>query len=181
MGSVRSPLAVSRKWLRGDKGEPRFYRRGGILNEEGTPVVIDGYRISEDISQMDLEVLHRYLSRSYWSEGIPFETMCKAFRSSLCFGILTESGCQVGFARMITDSATFAYLADVFILEEHRGKGLSKWLMETILSHGDLQGLRRMMLATKDAHGLYEQFGFESLASPEKMMELLVSDIYEAK
>ena len=143
--------------------------------------MIEGYRISEDLSQMDFEVLHRYLSSSYWSEGIPFETMSKAFGNSLCFGILTKSGSQVGFARMITDRATFAYLADVFVVKEHRGKGLGKWLIESILNHRDLQGLRRLMLATQDAHGLYEMFGFTALTSPEKMMELLVPDIYQAE
>lgn len=141
--------------------------------------MIEGYTISEDISEMDFQVLHRYLSNSYWSKGIPFETMREALTNSLCFGVLTQSGSQIGFARMITDRATFAYLADVFILEEHRGKGLSKYLMETILHHRDLQGLRRIMLATKDAHGLYQQFGFEALANPEKLMELLKPDIYQ--
>ena len=141
--------------------------------------MIEGYRISADLPEMDFEMLHRYLSTSYWSKGIPFETMREALANSLCFGIFTESGSQIGFARMITDRATFAYLADVFILEEHRGKGLSKWLMETILRHSDLQGLRRILLATKDAHGLYEQFGFTALASPEKLMELWSPDVYE--
>lgn len=141
--------------------------------------MVDGYKISEDLSEMDLKAVHGYLSNAYWSKGIPFEKMYEALQNSLCFGILTESGSQIGFARMITDKATFAYLADVFILQDHRGKGLSKWLMEAILSHRDLQGLRRMMLATKDAHGLYKKFGFEALENPEKLMELLNLNVYQ--
>ncbi|MFT6052291.1 MAG: N-acetylglutamate synthase-like GNAT family acetyltransferase [Halioglobus sp.] len=141
--------------------------------------MVDGYKISEDLSEIDLKAVHGYLSNAYWSKGIPFEKMYEALQNSLCFGILTESGSQIGFARMITDKATFAYLADVFILQDHRGKGLSKWLMEAILSHRDLQGLRRMMLATKDAHGLYKKFGFEALENPEKLMELLNLNVYQ--
>jgi N-acetylglutamate synthase-like GNAT family acetyltransferase len=141
--------------------------------------LVDGYKISEDLSEIDLKAVHGYLSNAYWSKGIPFEKMYEALQNSLCFGILTESGSQIGFARMITDKATFAYLADVFILQDHRGKGLSKWLMEAILSHRDLQGLRRMMLATKDAHGLYKKFGFEALENPEKLMELLNLNVYQ--
>ena len=141
--------------------------------------MVDGYRISEDLSEMDFEVLHQYLSNSYWSKGIPFETMSKALKNSLCFGVLTESDCQVGFARVITDSTTFAYIADVFILQEHRGKGLSKWLMEMVMNHRELQGLRRMLLATKDAHGLYEKFGFKALAIPDVFMENWVPSVYE--
>jgi N-acetylglutamate synthase-like GNAT family acetyltransferase len=141
--------------------------------------LVDGYKISEDLSEIDLKAVHGYLSNAYWSKGIPFEKMYEALQNSLCFGILTESRSQIGFARMITDKATFAYLADVFILQDHRGKGLSKWLMEAILSHRDLQGLRRMMLATKDAHGLYKKFGFEALENPEKLMELLNLNVYQ--
>lgn len=141
--------------------------------------MVDGYKISEDLSEIDLKAVHGYLSNAYWSKGIPFEKMYEALQNSLCFGILTESRSQIGFARMITDKATFAYLADVFILQDHRGKGLSKWLMEAILSHRDLQGLRRMMLATKDAHGLYKKFGFEALENPEKLMELLNLNVYQ--
>jgi N-acetylglutamate synthase-like GNAT family acetyltransferase len=141
--------------------------------------LVDGYKISEDLSEIDLKAVHGYLSNAYWSKGIPFEKMYEALQNSLCFGILTESGSQIGFARMITGKATFAYLADVFILQDHRGKGLSKWLMEAILSHRDLQGLRRMMLATKDAHGLYKKFGFEALENPEKLMELLNLNVYQ--
>lgn len=140
--------------------------------------MVKGYRITDDLSEMDIKVLHDYLSNSYWSEGIPVTTMTRAFANSLCFGVLTESGAQVGFARMITDRATFAYLADVFILQAHRSQGLSKWLIAEVLNHRDLTGLRRIMLATRDAHGLYQRFGFDALASPEKIMELWTPDVY---
>jgi GNAT superfamily N-acetyltransferase len=105
--------------------------------------------------------------------------MEKAIKNSLCFGVFTDSGNQVAFARMVTDSATFAYLADVFVLKEHRGKGLSKLLMQVIIAHPELQGLRRMALATSDAHSLYEQFGFKALGSPESFMELHQPDVYK--
>lgn len=127
---------------------------------------------------MDLAVIHGYLTGSYWAGGIPLATLAKAMDHSLCFGVFRVSGEQVGFARMITDRATFAYLADVFILQAHRGKGLSKWLMQSIIAHPELQGLRRMALATRDAHGLYEQFGFRALANPDTFMELWVPDVY---
>ena len=142
---------------------------------------ITGYKISNKFEEMDLVVIHRYLAKSYWCAGIPFETLKSAAQNSLCFGVFTDAGAQVGFARVITDAATFAYLADVFILQEHRGQGLSKSLMRVILEHPDLQGLRRMVLATKDAHGLYQQFGFTGLASPQTFMELWQPDIYVRK
>ncbi|MDN3637347.1 GNAT family N-acetyltransferase [Simiduia curdlanivorans] len=141
-------------------------------------VDMKGYRISTDYDEMNLSVVHAFISSSSWAKGIPLETMARAVKNSLCFGVFTRSGEQVGFARMITDSATFAYLADVFILESHRGQGLSKWLMETILAHPQLQGLRRMLLATADAHGLYGQFGFTQLAKAESFMELWVPGVY---
>jgi N-acetylglutamate synthase-like GNAT family acetyltransferase len=127
---------------------------------------------------MELLVIHRFLSDSYWSKNIPLETMKKAFQNSLCFGVLESENKQIGFARMITDKTTFAYLADVFILENYRGRGISKLLMKTILEHQDLQGLRRMVLATSDAHGLYKKFGFTALANPRTFMELWESDVY---
>lgn len=140
--------------------------------------MITGYSLSARNSDMDLLVIHGYLSQSYWAKGIPLETLSRAMEHSLCFGVFQDSGEQVGFARMVTDKATFAYLADVFILEEHRGKGLSKALMTFILKHPDLQGLRRITLATRDAHGLYSQFGFQSLAHPQTFMEQWVPDVY---
>jgi len=127
---------------------------------------------------MDVAVIHQYITHSYWANNIPLVTMKKAITNSLCFGVFTNENQQVAFARMVTDRATFAYLADVFVLEEHQGQGLSKWLMTTILAHPDLQGIRRMTLATSDAHGLFQQFGFKALASPQSFMELHKVDIY---
>ena len=141
--------------------------------------MISGYKTSSNIKDMDLSVIHKYISSSYWAKNIPLNTMEKAMNNSLCFGVFTDSGQQVAFARMVTDAATFAYLADVFVLEEHRGKGISKWLMEAIIEDPNLQGLRRMALATSDAHSLYEQFGFRSLNSPESFMELHQPNVYE--
>ena len=137
-----------------------------------------GYRISTDINDFDLDVIHSFLNESYWSPGIPKETLRKGISNSLSFAVLTDAGQQVGFARMITDKATYAYLADVFILDSARGNGLSKWLIQTIQEHPDLQGLRRVVLITKDAHGLYEKYGFKPLAHPERMMEIVQPDIY---
>jgi len=141
--------------------------------------LVSGYKVSSNIKDMNLTAIHSYISGSYWAKGIPITTMEKAINNSLCFGVFTESGQQVAFARMVTDCATFAYLADVFVLNEHRGKGISKWLMKFILNDPNLQGIRRMTLATSDAHGLYEQFGFKSLSSPESFMELHQPDVYK--
>lgn len=127
---------------------------------------------------MDVDSIHSYLSRSYWAENVPHKIVSKAIENSLCFGVF-HNNVQVGFARLITDSATFAYLADVYILEEHRGKGLSKCMMEVISNHPQLQGLRRMVLATSDAHTLYEKFGFKQLANPQTFMELWNPDVYK--
>jgi GNAT superfamily N-acetyltransferase len=140
--------------------------------------LIVGYQISSQNKDMDLSIIHGYLSQSYWAKNIPIKTMKTAIDNSLCFGVFTDSGSQVAFARMITDTATFAYLSDVFVLEEHRGKGISKWLMQEILTHPQLQGIRRMALATSDAHGLYQQFGFKALGSPASFMELHQPDVY---
>ncbi|MBI4853357.1 MAG: GNAT family N-acetyltransferase [Acidobacteria bacterium] len=136
------------------------------------------FLISTDNSSLDLSVIHSFLTNSYWASGIPIDIVKKSIENSLCFGLYNQ-GNQVGFARVISDYATFAYLADVFILPSERGKGLSKWLMETIKTHPKLQGLRRWMLATRDAHGLYKQFGFEPIANPERLMAILNSNVYE--
>jgi GNAT superfamily N-acetyltransferase len=135
------------------------------------------YAISTDPKRLDVGVIHAYLTQSYWSPGIPRPVVERAIANSLCFGLYRGAE-QVGFGRVITDKATFAYLADVFILEPHRGKGLSKWLMEFIKGHEDLQGLRRFMLGTKDAHSLYKQFEFTALANPSRMMEIHQPDVY---
>lgn len=137
------------------------------------------YKISANFADMDLDVIHGFISASYWAKGIPMATLQRSLENSLCFGVFTQAGEQVGFARMITDKATFAYLADVFILKAHQGQGLSKLLMAAIVEHPDLQGLRRMLLATKDAHGLYQQFGFTALADPDIYMTLHQPNIYE--
>lgn len=136
------------------------------------------YEISDDKSRLDIDVIHEFLSQSYWSPGIPRSTVERAIQGSMCFGVYLDDK-QVGFARVISDKATFAYLADVFILDGHRGFGLSKRLMAHVFEHADLQGLRRFMLATKDAHGLYSQFGFSELANPHIYMEILRPDIYQ--
>ena len=138
----------------------------------------DGFTIITDTSKMDIDVIHGYLSRSYWAQGIPRTIVEKSMEGSLCFAVLQDNR-QVGFARVITDKATFGYLADVFILEEYRGKGLSKWLMEIILGHPELQNFRRFLLSTRDAHGLYRQFGFEDLVSPENWMQVYNPDRYK--
>ena len=135
------------------------------------------YSITTENSRLDRDVIHRFLASSYWAQGIPLETVSRSIENSLNFGLFKGTE-QIGFARVITDRATFAYLADVFVLEEHRGQGLSKWLMESVVTHPELQGLRRWMLATRDAHKLYRKFGFENVASPDRLMEILYPNIY---
>lgn len=136
------------------------------------------YEISTDAQRLDLDVIHGFLSTSYWSPGIPREVVERAIANSLCFGVYAQDGGQVGFARLVTDRATFAYLADVFVLEEHRGKGVSKRLMEAIVAHPELQGLRRWTLATRDAHSLYARYGFTPIAKPDRMMERHDPEVY---
>jgi GNAT superfamily N-acetyltransferase len=135
------------------------------------------YSISTDPERLNLDAIHAYLVRCYWSEGIPRKTVERAVANSLCFAVL-HGKAQVGFARVVTDKATFAYLCDVYILEEHGGKGMGKWLMECVMRHPALQGLRRFSLATRDAHGLYRDFGFRGLDNPDTAMEILRADIY---
>ncbi|MGH9367323.1 MAG: GNAT family N-acetyltransferase [Thermoanaerobaculia bacterium] len=138
------------------------------------------FTISTDRRRLDRETIYGFLAQSYWARGIPREVVDRSIDNALCFG-LYEGERQVGFARVITDRATFAYLGDVFILESHRGRGLSKWLMEVVMGHPDLQNLRRWSLATRDAHGLYERFGFRRLANPDLLMEIVDMDIYLPK
>lgn len=123
------------------------------------------------------ERIQSYLTRSYWATGISLELVKRCISGSLCFGIFFR-GEQVAFARVITDRATFAYLADVYVLEEHRGRKLAQWMMDTIVAHPDLQGLRRFMLATRDAHGLYAKYGFVQTAKPEALMEIVRHGLY---
>jgi GNAT superfamily N-acetyltransferase len=133
-----------------------------------------GYQISNDYELLDFETIYNYLDQeSYWSKGIPKETLQKGLENSLCFGVYEQKK-QIGFAKVVTDKATFAYIADVFILPSYRGLGLSKWLMQTIKNHPDLQGLRRWSLATADAHGLYAQFGFSPLTKTDRWMEIFM-------
>lgn len=128
------------------------------------------YTISTDPARLDLNTIYGYLSRSYWATGRPREVVAKSLQHSLCFGVY-QGDQQVGLARIITDYATYAYLCDVFILEAHQGYGLGKWLMACVIAHPDLQGLRRFTLATRDAHGLYKQYGFTPLSAPDRWME----------
>ncbi len=131
----------------------------------------DGYRISTDRSQLDLDAIHAFLREAYWSPNVPRDVVERSIENSLNFGLYDAGGAQVGFARMVTDRAAFAYLADVYVLEPHRGRGLGKWLVETVLSHPDLQGLRRIVLGTADAHSLYERYGFMP-ADTQRLMTL---------
>lgn len=150
----------------------------------------DDFMISTDKSKIDISVVYNYLSKeSYWAKNIPMAIVQKAIEGAFCFGIykkengsaqesILHTGTQVGFARVITDKATFGYLADVFILEAYRGKGLGKWLMKEIMKHPELQGFRGWMLGTKDAHSLYEQFGFKRLLHSERIMRLSLLEGY---
>jgi GNAT superfamily N-acetyltransferase len=138
-----------------------------VTNEWGPR---EGYVISTDPARLDLDVLHEFLRSSYWSPGIPRDVLARAIENSIPFGLYEEGGAQVGFARVISDGATFAYLADVFVLPEHRGQGLGVWLMETVMAHPELQGMKRWMLATDDAHDLYRKTGYASLADPSIYM-----------
>lgn len=140
----------------------------------------DEFLISTNASLLNLDVIHTYLSQSYWAAGIPRAVMEKSVQHSLCFG-LYSANVQIGFARLVTDMATFAYLADVFILEPYRGKGLSKWLIEVIQAHPELQGLRRWVLGTRDAHGLYEQFGWTVFTEEarKRFMQRHFPDVYK--
>jgi GNAT superfamily N-acetyltransferase len=142
---------------------------------------MDAYEISSDPTRLDVRAMHAYLTRSYWSPGIPFETVERAARNSLCFGVYErESGAQVGLARVVTDYATFAYVCDVYVLEDHRGHGLGKRLMEEVMAHPALTGARRAMLGTRDAHGLYARHGFRAPPDDGVLMQILRPDIYRA-
>lgn len=147
--------------------EPRTWRRGGLT-------------VSTDRSRVQTEVVHGFLARSYWARGIPREVVERSIRGSLCFGVYDDErgGRQIGFARVVTDFATFAWVGDVFVLEEARGRGLARWLMEVVVAHPDLQGLRRWILATRDAHGLYRRVGFADLSHPESFLERWKPDFY---
>jgi len=141
-----------------------------VINDEA--LIRKGFKISTDKDLLDIATIHDYLSNiSYWSKGISKEKVQRSIDNSMCFGVYKEDK-QVGLARVVTDKAIFAYICDVFILDGYRGNGLSKWLLQTILSHPELQGLKRWSLATLDAHGLYSQFGFSGLSRTENWMEI---------
>ena len=148
---------------------------------QSPPTIVESRRgeftVSSDPARVDVDAVHAFLSRSYWASGIARELVVRAIAGSIPFGVY-DGARQVGFARVVTDRATFAYLADVYVLEEYRGRGLSAWLMETILSHPELQGLRRFLLATRDAHGLYAKFGFTPLGDPSRFMERFRPGLY---
>lgn len=142
-------------------------------------IIENGFVFSDNNNLIDSNAVHHYLSnQSYWAKGIPIAIVQKSITNSLCFGVYKD-GQQIGFARWITDGATFAYLCDVYIEEAFRGLGLSKKLMSLMMFHPNLQGLRTYCLATLDAHGLYAQFGFKTVTTPEKLMEIRIENIYE--
>jgi GNAT superfamily N-acetyltransferase len=138
----------------------------------------DEYLISTDPKKLQPEKVHAFLTTAYWSAGIPLAVVKTALSNSLCFG-LYHRGEQVGLSRVVTDYSTFAYLCDVYVLEAHRGKGLGQWLVECVMTHPELQDLRRFLLATRDAHGIYANFGFTGLKSVERMMERHDPDVYQ--
>ena len=135
--------------------------------------------VTTDRARLDLDVIHAFLTSCYWARGIPREAVAQSMEHSLCFGAF-DNGRQVGFARVISDRTTFAYICDVFALESHRGRGVGKSLMTAIMSHPELQSLRRWTLFTRDAHGLYKQFGFGAPGHPERLMEVVAHDPYGA-
>ena len=138
----------------------------------------DKFWITTEKPKLDIPFIQQFLTNSYWAAGISEEIVQRCVDGSICFGVFHEDQ-QIGFARVVTDKASFGYLADVFIDEAWRGKGLSKWLMEIIMQHPDLQGFRRFLLATRDAHGLYKQFGFTDLNNPERWMQIHNPTVYK--
>ncbi len=138
----------------------------------------DGYRLSFALEDIDAQAAHAFLRGAYWCEGVPLATVERAVANSLCIALHADGAGQVGFARVVTDRATFAYLCDVYVLAEHRRRGLAAWMIETLLAHTDLQGLRRFMLFTRDAHALYAGQGFEPLATPQRGMEIVRPGLY---
>lgn len=142
---------------------------------------VGSYTLSDDPARLDPRAIHAYLTRSYWSPDIPYELVERALRSSLSIGAYDAAGRQVGLVRLVSDHATFCYVCDVYVLEEHRGHGLSKAMLAMAVAHPLLQGLRRWSLVTADAHGLYRQFGFTPVTQPQRHMERLDPDIYRRR
>ena len=139
----------------------------------------DGFTVSTEKERLDRGVIHEFLRGSYWAKGIPREVVDRSIENSLCFG-LYDGDALIGFTRVISENATFGYLADVFVLESHRGRGLATWFMKVVMAHPDLRGIRRWMLVTADAHGLYRKVGFTEPSKPERIMEKLLPDAYGA-
>jgi GNAT superfamily N-acetyltransferase len=140
----------------------------------------DGYTISNDPARLDVDAIHAYLTTSYWAGGIPRATVARSLRHSTGYGLYDRDGAQVGFTRVITDWTTFAYLCDVYVLEAHRGRGLALWLVETVMAHPELQGIRRFSLTTRDAHGLYEKVGF-TRSEFGRFMDKTIPDVYRGR
>jgi GNAT superfamily N-acetyltransferase len=140
----------------------------------------DGYTISNDPALFDVDAIHAYLTRSYWAAGIPRATVARSLAHSTGYGLYAPDGTQVGFTRVITDWTTYAYLCDVYVLEAHRGGGLGVWLVETVLAHPELQGIRRLSLTTRDAHSLYEKFGF-TRTEFGRFMDKTIPDVYKRR
>lgn|SRR5690606_16498949 len=161
----------------------RVLRRGGARSPKGSIVASESewtrgpYTVTCDRRKVNVPLVAGFLATSYWAAGISAETVARSIENSLCFALLHEDE-QIGFARVITDYATIAYVGDVFVLDEYRDRGLGKWLVECVTSHPDLQGLRRWVLATRDAHELYRRFGFTPLKRPEVFMERHDPDVY---
>jgi GNAT superfamily N-acetyltransferase len=146
------------------------------MNEiQSPPACREQYEISTIRYRLNLDFIHGYLQRAYWSPGVPREVVARSISHSLPFGVYTRTGEQVGFGRAVTDRSAFAYLGDVFVIEEHRGRGLGVWLIESMLAHPWLQGLRRIYLVTADAHSLYTRFGFRAVPEPANCLELIRS------
>lgn len=146
-------------------------------DDQGQRLDAAGYEITTDASRVDVAAVYAFLAGAYWSRGIPRQLVERAIANSICVSVLLH-GEQVGFARVITDRATFAYLADVYVIDAHRGRGLAHRMMTTVMQHPELQGLRRMMLVTRDAHGVYAKHGFTALAAPERVMERTIPNAY---
>ncbi len=160
----------------GSDGQP--VSAAGGEAQPGVLARVDGYVLSDDPARLDFEAVHAYLRRSYWAKNIPLQIVQRALKASLCIGLYAPDGAQVGLCRLISDYTTFCYVSDVYVLEAHRGRGLSKAMMRAALEHPRLQGLRRWSLVTHDAQSLYEQFGFRPVAHPERHMERLNPQIY---
>jgi GNAT superfamily N-acetyltransferase len=138
------------------------------------------YSVTADRRRIDVDAVHDFLTRSFWARGISKDVVAKSIAHSLCFGLFDDQA-QIGFARVVTDSSTYAYLCDVYVLEQYRGEGLGKWMMEFVMAHPELQGLRRFQLVTRDAHGLYGRFGFKTPPHPERYMEIFRPGMYSAE